>query len=83
MQWPSCNPQLLQEMLQEPYRTLYHEEHKTIFLRAGMDPNDNNLKKLEICTTHRSILGKDFIQKSIKIFVTIHMLVEGQEKVVG
>ena len=47
--------------IKEPYGNQYHEERNLILLRAGMDPSDGVAINLPICSTHRSILGKEFI----------------------
>ena len=48
--------------IKEPYEDQYHEERNVILLRAGMDPSDGVAMYFPICSTHRSILGKGFIE---------------------
>ena len=50
------------EEIKEPYGNQYYEERKVILLRAGMDPQDEGSKDVQICSKHRSILGKDFLK---------------------
>ena len=51
-----CNEKIL-----EPYGTQYCDEQKVLLLRAGFDPEDENVSALEICDIHRKILGKKFM----------------------
>ena len=50
------------EKIKEPFGNQYHEERKVILLRAGMDPEYEEAKDLQICSKHRSILGRDFLK---------------------
>ena len=48
--------------IKEPYGEQYYEENKVILLRSGMDPQDDGAMDQQICSTHRSILGKEFLR---------------------
>ena len=50
------------DKIKEPYGEQYYEEHKVILLRSGMDPQDDGAMDQQICSTHRSILGKEFLR---------------------